>query len=212
MNIYLDLQATLNTSPITRLANRFLMLKELAVRSQIFGDFLHSLVSLNLVKAELSPKRYRRGSRPQEMRKRGIQLCAYTYRYTVTTRMTCIKVGSDERHFDASFIVKDKVTGQCPQTMTNLFEEKGEPKRRESRREGRTEEKGEPKRRESRREGRAEEKGEPKRNRTTALSLTAGPSRLTPSDVAAISGNSLFSAVENSETVQSTQSVEKNQV
>ena len=117
----------------------------------------------NLCNAELSPKRYRRGSRPQEMRKRGIQLCAYTYRYTVTTRMTCIKVGSDERHFDASFIVKDKVTGQCPQTMTNLFEEKGEPKRRESRREGRTEEKGEPKRRESRSEGRAEEKGEPKR-------------------------------------------------
>ena len=26
----------------------------------------------------------------------------YTYRYTVTTRMTCIKMGSDERHFNVS--------------------------------------------------------------------------------------------------------------
>ena len=24
----------------------------------------------------------------------------YTYRYTVTTRMTCIKMGSDESHFN----------------------------------------------------------------------------------------------------------------
>ena len=51
----------------------------------------------------------------------------YTYRYTVTTRMTCIKMGSDESHFNVSLIVKDKVTRQCPQTTT--FEEKGEPKR-----------------------------------------------------------------------------------
>ena len=41
--------------------------------------------------------------------------------------MTCIEVGSDERHFTVSLIVMDKVTGQCPQTTT--FEEKGEPKR-----------------------------------------------------------------------------------
>ena len=51
----------------------------------------------------------------------------YTYRYTVTTRTTCIKMGSDESHFNVSLIVRDKVTGQCPQTTT--FEEKGEPKR-----------------------------------------------------------------------------------
>ena len=30
-------------------------------------------------------------------------------------------------NFNVSFIVRDKVTGQCPQTTT--FEEKGEPKR-----------------------------------------------------------------------------------
>ena len=48
------------------------------------------------------------------------------YRYTVTTRMTCIKMGSDESHFNASLIVRDKVTRKCPQTTT--FEEKGEPK------------------------------------------------------------------------------------
>ena len=51
----------------------------------------------------------------------------YTYRYAVTTRMTFIKMGSDESHFNVSLIVKDKVTRQCPQTTT--FEEKGEPKR-----------------------------------------------------------------------------------
>ena len=51
----------------------------------------------------------------------------YTYRYTVTTRMTCIKMGSDESHFNVSLIVRDRVTRQRPQTTT--FEEKGEPKR-----------------------------------------------------------------------------------
>ena len=51
----------------------------------------------------------------------------YTYQYTVTTRMTCIKMGSDESHFNVSLIVRDKVTRPCPQTTT--FEEKGEPKR-----------------------------------------------------------------------------------
>ena len=50
-----------------------------------------------------------------------------TYRYTVTTRMTCIKMGSDESCFNVSSIVTDKVTRQCPQTT--VFEEKGEPKR-----------------------------------------------------------------------------------
>ena len=40
---------------------------------------------------------------------------------------SCIKVGSDESHFNVSLIVRDKVTRQCPQTTT--FEEKGEPKR-----------------------------------------------------------------------------------
>ena len=34
----------------------------------------------------------------------------YTYRYTVTTRMTCIKMGSDESHFNVSLIVRDKLT------------------------------------------------------------------------------------------------------
>ena len=39
----------------------------------------------------------------------------------------CIKVGSDESHFNVSLIVKDKVTRQCPQTA--IFEQKGEPRR-----------------------------------------------------------------------------------
>jgi len=50
----------------------------------------------------------------------------YTYCYTVTTRMTCIKMGSDESHFNVSLVVRDKVTRPCPQTTTFL-------KRKESR-------------------------------------------------------------------------------
>ena len=40
---------------------------------------------------------------------------------------SCIKMDRDESHFNLSLIVREKVTGQCPQTIT--FEEKGEPKR-----------------------------------------------------------------------------------
>ena len=32
--------------------------------------------------------------------------------------MICIKMGSDESHFNVSFIVRDKVTRPCPQTTT----------------------------------------------------------------------------------------------
>ena len=39
---------------------------------------------------------------------------------------SCIKMGSDESHFNVSLIVSVKVIGQCPQTTTS--EEKGEPK------------------------------------------------------------------------------------
>ena len=40
---------------------------------------------------------------------------------------SCIKLGSDESHFNVSLIVREKVTRLCPQTTT--FDEKGEPKR-----------------------------------------------------------------------------------
>ena len=40
---------------------------------------------------------------------------------------SCIKMGSDESHFNVSLIVRDKVTRLCPQTTT--FEEKEERKR-----------------------------------------------------------------------------------
>ena len=39
---------------------------------------------------------------------------------------SCIKMGSDESHFNVSLTVRDKATRQCPQTTTLL-------KRRESR-------------------------------------------------------------------------------
>ena len=56
----------------------------------------------------------------------------YTYRYTVTTRMTCIKMDSDESHFNVSLTVRDKITGQCPQ-ITTSEENLGEPKRNQTR-------------------------------------------------------------------------------
>ena len=40
---------------------------------------------------------------------------------------SCIKMGSEESYFNVSLTVRDKITGQCPQTTT--FEEKREPKR-----------------------------------------------------------------------------------
>ena len=40
---------------------------------------------------------------------------------------SCIKMGSDESHFNVSLMVGNKVTKQCPQTTA--FEQKGEPKR-----------------------------------------------------------------------------------
>ena len=41
---------------------------------------------------------------------------------------SCIKMGSDESHFNVSLIVRDKVTNKTVTTNHNLFEEKGEPK------------------------------------------------------------------------------------
>ena len=52
----------------------------------------------------------------------------YTYRYTVITRMTCIKMGSDESHFNLS-VGSDGQSHKTVSTNHNLFEEKGEPKR-----------------------------------------------------------------------------------
>ena len=40
---------------------------------------------------------------------------------------SCIKMDSDESHFNVSLIVRDRGTRQCPKTTT--FEEKGDPKR-----------------------------------------------------------------------------------
>ena len=51
----------------------------------------------------------------------------YSYRHKCHHQNDfCIKMGSDESHFNVSLIVRDKVTRQCPQTTT--CEEKGEPK------------------------------------------------------------------------------------
>ena len=47
----------------------------------------------------------------------------YTYRYTVTTRMTCIKMGSDESHFNVS-VGSDGQSHRSLSTNHNLFEEK----------------------------------------------------------------------------------------
>ena len=42
---------------------------------------------------------------------------------------SCIKMGSDESHFNVLLVVRDKVTRQCPQTTTFSKTEKREPQR-----------------------------------------------------------------------------------
>ena len=53
----------------------------------------------------------------------------YTYRYTVTTRMTPALRWAAMRTSLMFHNVRDKVTRQCVSTYHNLFEEKGESKR-----------------------------------------------------------------------------------
>ena len=57
----------------------------------------------------------------------------YTYRYTVTPQNdSCIKMGSDESHFNVSLIVRDKATVTNKTVSVRrpqFFEDKGEPKR-----------------------------------------------------------------------------------
>jgi len=53
----------------------------------------------------------------------------YTCRYTVTTRIIqdCIKMDSDESHFNVS-VGSDGHSRKTLSTNHNLFEQKGEPK------------------------------------------------------------------------------------
>ena len=60
-------------------------------------------------------------------KKEGGRLCNYVSLHCQHQNDSCVKIGSDESHFNVSLIVRGKVTRQCPQTTT--FEGKGEPKR-----------------------------------------------------------------------------------
>ena len=51
----------------------------------------------------------------------------YNYRYTIITRMTCIKMGSDESHFNVS-VGSEGQSQKTVSTNHNLSEEKGELK------------------------------------------------------------------------------------
>ena len=71
---------------------------------------------LNLFNAELSPKRFWRGPRSQEVGEEGDYI--YLSLHCNHQNDSCIKMGSGESHFNVSLIVRDKVTRQCPQTTT----------------------------------------------------------------------------------------------
>ena len=58
-----------------------------------------------------------------EIGEEGGRLCIYCHHQDDS----CIKMDSDESHFNVSLTARDKVTRQCPQATT--FEEKQEPKR-----------------------------------------------------------------------------------
>ena len=81
-------------------------------------------VWLTLFNAELSPKRYWRGPRSQEVGGRGR---LYLSLHCHHQNDPCIKMGSDESRFNVSLIVRDNVTRKGPQTTT--YEERGEWKR-----------------------------------------------------------------------------------
>ena len=58
--------------------------------------------------------------------------CIYLSLHCHHQNDSCIKMGTDESHFNVSLIVMDKVTKHCRQTTFFLFiflEQKGEPKR-----------------------------------------------------------------------------------
>ena len=91
-----------------------------------YGKSLRCWVGcLHLFNDELSPKRYWRGPRSQEVGEEG----DCTYRYTVTTRMAPAlrSMVSDVSHCNVSLLVRDKVTRHCPQTTSS--EKRGKPKR-----------------------------------------------------------------------------------
>ena len=58
----------------------------------------------------------------------GVRGRLYTYRYSYHQNDSCIKMGSDERHFNVS-VGSDGQSHRTMSTNHNLFEEKGEPKR-----------------------------------------------------------------------------------
>lgn len=72
----------------------------------------------------LSQERYGGGGggNSQEVGEEG----AYTYLHCHQQNDSCVKMGSDESCCNASFLVKDEITGQCQQTT--MFEAKRGPK------------------------------------------------------------------------------------
>ena len=113
----------------------------MALRFQRLQDCLAFVCSLDLVNAEMSPEKYWRVSKSQDLEVGdggggggrgggegakgggGLYLTLHCHRQNDF----CIKIGSDESHFNVSLIVRGKVARQCPQTTT--CEEKGGPKR-----------------------------------------------------------------------------------
>ena len=87
---------------------------------------------LSLFNAELSQKRYWRGSRSQEVRAMeeggGERGRLYLPLHCHHQNNSCIEMGSDESLFYASLIVtvRDNVPRQCPETTT--YEGRGQPK------------------------------------------------------------------------------------
>ena len=85
------------------------------------------LVSLHLFNAELSPKRYWRGPRSQEVgHEGGLCLTLHCHRQNDSR----IKMGSGEGHFNVLSIARDQ--GHATDSVsaqTTTFEVRGEPKR-----------------------------------------------------------------------------------
>ena len=76
----------------------------------------------------LTPSCFQRGTGvDRDPRRWGKGETAYRYTQCHHHNDSCIKMGTDESHFNAALIVRVKVTIQCP--PTTIFAEKGQPKR-----------------------------------------------------------------------------------
>ena len=102
-------------TPVMRPAVRYFGLSEFIIWTWRSGLYAYSLVGWT-INAELSPKRYLRGPRSQEVvvvGRGGGEWGGYLTLHYHHLNDFCIEIGSDESRFNVLLTVRDKVARQC---------------------------------------------------------------------------------------------------